>query len=324
MKRTWMILVAAACCAIHPALGQSYPAKQVRLLIPYSAGGPTDLLARAIAPKLADALGQPVVVENRLGAGGGVAMDAVAKAPPDGYLIGIGLTGTNSINPHLYAKLPYDPLKDFAPITPIVSYVNVLVVGAGVQAKSVADLIAQAKATPGGMAYASGGKGASNHLSGELLRVITGAPLLHVPYKGNGPAMVDVIAGNVPFMFEILGSALPQIRAGKIRALAVTSGRRSQFAPDIPTMKESGIAGYDEVGSDLWMGVFAPAGTPKAVVDRLNAEILKAMRSPEVVERVKGYAYDVWTATPEDFAAHLRVDHQKWGRVVKQAGIVPE
>jgi tripartite-type tricarboxylate transporter receptor subunit TctC len=324
MKRTWMILVAAACCAIHPALGQSYPAKQVRLLIPYSAGGPTDLLARAIAPKLADALGQPVVVENRLGAGGGVAMDAVAKAPPDGYLIGIGLTGTNSINPHLYAKLPYDPLKDFAPITPIVSYVNVLVVGAGVQAKSVADLIAQAKATPGGMAYASGGKGASNHLSGELLRVITGAPLLHVPYKGNGPAMVDVIAGNVPFMFEILGSALPQIRAGKIRALAVTSGRRSQFAPDIPTMKESGIAGYDEVGSDLWMGVFAPAGTPKAVVDRLNAEILKAMRSPEVVERVKGYAYDVWTTTPEDFAAHLRVDHQKWGRVVKQAGIVPE
>jgi tripartite-type tricarboxylate transporter receptor subunit TctC len=193
-----------------------------------------------------------------------------------------------------------------------------------VQAKSVAELVAQAKAAPSGMAYASGGKGASNHLSGELLRVITGAPLLHVPYKGNGPALVDVMSGNVAFMFDILGSALPQIRSGKVRALAVTSAKRSEFAPEIPTMKESGVAGYDEAGSDLWMGVFAPAGTPKAVVDRLNAEIVRAMRSPDVAERVKGYAYEVWTLSPEDFAAHLRTDNAKWGRVVKQAGITPE
>lgn len=307
-----------------PVWGQAYPSKPVRLLIPYAAGGPTDVLARVIAPKLSESIGQPVIAENRLGAGGGVAMDAVAKAAPDGYLIGIGLTGTNSINPHLYAKLPYDPLKDFAPVTPIVSYVNVLIVGPGVQAKSVAELVAQAKAAPGGMAYASGGKGASNHLSGELLRVITGAPLLHVPYKGNGPALVDVMSGNVAFMFDILGSALPQIRSGKVRALAVTSAKRSEFAPEIPTMKESGVVGYDEAGSDLWMGVFAPAGTPKAVVDRLNAEIVKAMRSPDVAERVKGYAYEVWTLSPEDFAAHLRTDNAKWGRVVKQAGITPE
>jgi tripartite-type tricarboxylate transporter receptor subunit TctC len=325
MRRLTAALAAAgACLMAGHALGQAYPAKAVRLLIPYSAGGPTDLLARAIAPKLAEAFGQSVVVENRLGAGGGVAMDAVAKAAPDGYLIGVGLTGTHSINPHLYAKLPYDPLKDFTPITPIVSYVNVLVVNAAVQARSVAELVAQAKASAGGMAYASGGKGASNHLSGELLRVVTGAPLVHVPYKGNGPAMTDVIAGNVPFMFDILGTALPQIRSGKVRALAVTSAKRSQYAPEIPTMKESGVAGYEEAGSDLWMGVFAPPATPRPVVDRLNAEIVKAMHAPDVAERVKAYAYDTWTLSPEEFAAHLRIDNAKWGRVVKQAGITPE
>lgn len=322
-----MLRFAAALAALMlaaQAAAQGYPSRPLRMLVPYSAGGPTDLLARALAPKISESMGQPVVVENRLGAGGSIAMDAIAKGAPDGYLIGIGLTGTHAINPHLYAKLPYDPLKDFTPITPIVSYVNVLIVGQGVPVKNVAELVAYAKANPNKVAYASGGKGASNHLSGELLRVVTGAPMVHVPYKGNAPALTDVIAGNATFMFDILTTALPQVRSGRVRALAVTSAKRSQYAPDVPTMKEAGVDGYEEAGSDLWMGIFAPPGTPKPIADRLYAEIVKAMNAPEIVERVRGLAYDIWTLTPEEFAAHLRTDHVKWGKVVKAAGIVPE
>lgn len=322
-----MLRFAAALAAFMlaaQAAAQPYPSRPVRMLVPYSAGGPTDLLARALAPKMSESMGQPVIVENRLGAGGSIAMDAIAKGAPDGYLIGVGLTGTQSINPHLYAKLPYNPLKDFTPITPIVSYVNVLIVGQAVPVNNLAELIAYAKANPNKVAYASGGKGASNHLSGELLRVLTGAPMVHVPYKGNAPALVDVISGNATFMFDILTTALPQIRSGKVRAVAVTSAKRSQYAPDVPTMKEAGVAGHDEVGSDLWMGIFAPPGTPKPIADRLYSEIVKAMNAPELVERVRGLAYDVWTLKPEEFAAHLRTDHAKWGKVVKAAGIVAE
>ena len=324
--RTMLRLAAALAASMLAAqvAAQTYPSRPVRMLVPYSAGGPTDLLARALAPKMSESMGQPVIVENRLGAGGSIAMDAIAKGAPDGYLIGVGLSGTQSINPHLYAKLPYNPLKDFTPITPIVSYVNVLIVGQAVPVNSVAELIAYAKANPNKVAYASGGKGASNHLSGELLRALTGAPMVHVPYKGNAPALVDVISGNATFMFDILTTALPQIRSGKVRALAVTSAKRSQYAPDVPTMKEAGVEGHDEVGSDLWMGIFAPPGTPKPIADRLYAEIVKAMNAPELVERVRALAYDVWTLKPEEFAAHLKTDYAKWGKVVKAAGIVPE
>ena len=298
----------------------AYPSKAIKWLIPFSAGGPTDVLARAIAPKLSEALGQPVVVENRVGAGGSLAMDTVAKAAPDGYTIGMGHTGTQAINPHIYAKLPYDPLKDFSPITPVVSYVNVLVVNANVPAKTVGELVAYAKANPNKVSFASGGTGATNHLSGELLKGLTGAPMLHVPYKGSAPALVDVIAGNATCMFDILVTSLPQIRGGKVRALAVTSNKRSSYAPDIPTMVEAGVQGYGEAGSDLWFGVLAPAGTPKPVVDRLNAELVKAMRTPEVSERIRAQAYDTWTLSPEEFTAFLRTDYAKWGKVVKLSG----
>ena len=311
----WMLALAAP-----QAFAQGYPNRPLRWLIPFSAGGPTDVLARAIAPKLSEALGVPVIVENKLGAGGSLALDAVAKAAPDGYTIGMGHTGTQSINPHIYAKLPYDPLKDFAPITPVVSYVNVLVVNPNVPVKTVAELVAYAKANPDKISFASGGTGATNHLSGELLKAITGAPMLHVPYKGSAPALVDVIGGNATCMFDILVTSLPQVRAGKVRALAVTSATRSQYAPEIPTMRESGVEGYEEAGSDLWFGVFAPAGTPKAIVDRLNAELVKAMKAPEVAARIRVQAYDAWTLTPEEFAAFLRVDYARWGRVVKFAG----
>lgn len=314
------VAAAALWCAAGQAFAQSYPNKPIRWLIPFSAGGPTDVLARAIAPKLGDALGVAVIVENKVGAGGSLAMDAVAKAAPDGYTIGMGHTGTQAINPHLYSKLPYDPLKDFAPVTPVVSYVNVLVVNPNVPARTVAELVAYAKANPDKVNFASGGNGATNHLSGELLKALTGAPMVHVPYKGSAPALTDVIAGNVTCMFDILVTSLPQIRAGKVRALAVTSAARSPYAPDIPTMRESGVQGYEEAGSNLWFGVFAPAGTPRAIVERLNAELIKALRTPEVSERIRAQAYDVWTLTPEEFGAFLRSDYAKWGKVVKIAG----
>ena len=325
MTSSWRrIATLALVLAAGAASAQNYPNKPIRWLIPFSAGGPTDVLARAIAPKLGESLGVAVLVENRVGAGGSLAMDAVAKAAPDGYTIGMGHTGTQAINPHLYAKLPYDPLKDFAPITPVVSYVNVLVVNPNVPAKTVAELVAYAKANPGKANFASGGNGATNHLSGELLKALTGAPMVHVPYKGSAPALTDVIAGNATCMFDILVTSLPQIRAGKVRPLAITSSKRSPYAPDIPTMKEAGVTGYDEAGSDLWFGVFAPAGTPKPVVDRLHAELVKALATPEVSERIRAQAYDTWTLAPEEFAAFLRTDHAKWGKVVKLAGAKAE
>jgi len=326
MKTTLIRTALAAVLALTAgaALAQPYPNKAIRWLIPFSAGGPTDVLARAIAPKLGEALGQAVVVENRVGAGGSLAMDTVAKAAPDGYTIGMGHTGTQAINPHIYAKLPYDPLKDFAPVTPVVSYVNVLVVNPNVPAKTVGELVAYAKANPDKVSFASGGTGATNHLSGELLKALTGAPMLHVPYKGSAPALVDVIAGNATCMFDILVTSLPQIKGGKVRALAVTSNKRSGYAPDIPTMVEAGVQGYGEAGSDLWFGVFAPAGTPKPIVDRLNAELVKALRTPEVSERIRAQAYDTWTLTPDEFTSFLRTDHAKWGKVVKLSGAKAE
>ena len=306
------------------ATAQPYPNRPIRWLIPFSAGGPTDVLARAIAPRLSESLGVPVVVENRVGAGGSLAMDTVAKAAPDGYTIGMGHSGTQSINPHLYAKLPYDSLKDFAPITPVVSYVNVLVVNPKVPAKTIAELVAFAKANPDKVNFASGGVGATNHLSGELLKSLTGAPMQHIPYKGSAPALADVMGGSATFMFDILVTSLPQIRSGKVRALAVTSSKRSAYAPEIPTMRESGLEGYEEAGSDLWFGVFAPAGTPASIIERLQSELVKALKSADVAERIRAQAYDVWTLAPDEFAAFLRTDHARWGKIVKASGAKAE
>ncbi len=314
----------AAEAQMPAAAAPGYPNKPVRWLIPFASGGPTDVLARAVAPKLSESLGVQVLVENRPGAGGGIAMEALARSAPDGYTIAMGHTGTQAINPHIYAKLSYDPLKDFSPITPLVSYVNVLVVNPQVPVRTVAELIEYARANPGKVAFASGGIGATNHLSGELLKFISGAPMVHVPYKGSAPALVDVMGGNVAAMFDILVTSLPQIRSGKVRALAVTSDRRSEYAPDIPTMRESGVPGYSEAGSDLWFGVFAPANTPRPIVERLHAELVKAMDSAEVKERMRLQAYSRWTLRPEAFSEFLRTDFEKWGRVVRSAGIKAE
>ena len=303
------------------AQAQAYPSRPIRWLIPFSAGGPTDVLARAIAPKLSESLGVPVLVDNRVGAGGAISMEALAKATPDGYTIGVGHTGTQSINPFIVANLPYDSQRDFSPITPMVSYVNVLVVNPAVPVRTVAELADWAKANPDKATFASGGIGTTNHLSGELLKSVTGAPFVHVPYKGSGPALVDVMAGNVTCMFDILVTSLPQIRNGKIKALAVTSAQRSPYATDIPTMTESGVPAYSDAGSDLWFGVFGPAALPKDIIERLQREFVKALGTAEVQEKIRAQAYTIWTTSPEEFAGFLRTDRQKWERVIRSAAL---
>jgi tripartite-type tricarboxylate transporter receptor subunit TctC len=299
-------------------------AKAVRWIVPYAAGGPADALVRAIAPRLGEGLGVSVVVDNRGGAGGSLGMEQLAKAAPDGTTIGLGGTGTHSLNPYIQANIPYDPLKSFEAITPIVSYVNVLVVNSGIPVQSVGELVAYAKANPNKVTFASGGTGASNHLAAELLKTVTGAPIVHVPFRGSGSAMIDVIAGHVTCMFDILVTALPQIRAGKVRALAVASAKRSPFASDIPTMAESGVDGYTQAGNEPWFGVFAPSGTPRSTVDRLNAELRKAINSQGLAEVLRAQCYDAWTLDPDAFLAFIRDDHDKWGKVVKAAGIKAE
>ena len=314
--------VTAALLMMSAAAGaQQWPAKPLKWIVPFPPGGPTDTLSRAVAIKLGEALGQPVVIENRGGAGGGVGMDALSKSTPDGYTIGLSTTGTHAINPALYgAKIPYDAIKDFTPLTLAVSYVNILVINPNHPAKNVRDLVAFAKAHPGKVSFGSAGNGASNHLSGEVLKTLTGAPMQHIPYKGSAPALTDVMAGNITFMYDVLNTGLTQVKAGRVTALAVTSAKRSPFAPDVPTMEEAGVPGYSSAGSDLWFGIMGPAGIPKPIVAKLNAELIRVMRSPEVRERVRGQYFDPYTSTPEEFAAVIKTDLEKWGKIVRASG----
>ncbi|HZQ72612.1 MAG TPA: tripartite tricarboxylate transporter substrate binding protein [Burkholderiales bacterium] len=302
------------------ALAQ-YPAKPIRWIVPFPPGGPTDTFSRPVAQKLSEIVGQPVIIENVGGAGGSLGVDRIAKSEPDGYTLGLATTGTQTINPHLYGKrLAYDALKDFTDLTLAVRYVNLLIVNPRVPAKSVAELVTYAKANPGKVTFGSAGNGSSNHLSGEVLKYVTGAPMTHVPYKGSAAALTDVIAGNITCMFDILVTALPQAHAGHVRALAVTSATRSPFAPDIPTMEESGIKGYSDAGADLWFGIIAPAGLPRPVTARLNGALVQALRSPDIRQRLSAQAFEPWTSTPEEFARVIRSDYEKWGRIVKASG----
>jgi len=308
-------LISGACHA------QGYPSKPVRWIVPFPPGGSTDGFSRPLAAKLAELLGQPVVVENIGGAGASIGSDRIAKSTPDGYTIGLATTGSHAINPHIYgAKLPHDTIRDFTHITLAVSYVNVLVVNPNVPAKSVTELIAYAKANPGKVSFGSAGNGSSNHLSGEVLKVLTKAPMEHIPYKGSGPAMTDVMAGNITFMFDVLITSIPQMNAGRVRALAVTSAKRSPYVPEVPTMDESGVPGYNEAGSDLWFGIVGPAGIPRPVVQKLNQTLIEALRSPDMRQRIRIQAFDLWTSTPEEFTAVLKSDHAKWGKIVRAAG----
>ena len=297
------------------AFAQAYPTKPVRWIVPFPPGGPLDISARVIAQKME--LGQPVVVENKPGAGGNVGGILVAQSEADGHTILMGAVSTHGINPHLYRSLGYDPHKQLAPITQVLQVPNILILNADLPPKSVGELIAYAKARPGKLNVGSGSNGSIGHLSAEMFRSLAGIDWVHVPYAGGAPAMNALIAGETQLMFDNLASALPQIKAGKVRALAVTTAKRSTHVPDLPTVIESGLPGFDMA---TWWGVFAPAGTPKPIVARLHAEITKAMKSPEAVERFAAMGATVIGDTPDEFAAFVKAEHAKYGPVVAASG----
>jgi tripartite-type tricarboxylate transporter receptor subunit TctC len=302
------------------AFSQPYPTKPIRLLVSYPAGGGADAMARLIAPKLGEFLGQPVVVENRGGASGTIAADQVAKSSPDGYTLMLDALN-HAVNPSLYPKLPYDPVHAFVPVTLLVQFPNILVVHPAFPVNSVDELIKKAKAEPGKIAFASSGNGSAQHLAAELFRQRAGLDMVHVPYKGGGPALIDVMAGQVPLYFGNMASALPHVKNGKLKAIAVTSGKRSAAVPDLPTVAESGLPGYQVYE---WNAIFAPAGTPPAIVQRLHAEIAKAVVLPDVRDRIATLGGEIVASTPAETATWLREQMATWARVVKAGNIKPE
>jgi len=311
-------IFAVLLCASAPlAYAQDYPSKPVKMVVPFPPGGTTDILARAVGQKLSESWGQQVVIDNRPGAGGNIGTDIVAKSAADGYTLLMGTVGTHAINASLYGKLPFDPIKDFAPVTLVASVPNVLVVNATVDSKSVKELIALAKSKPGQLAFASSGNGTSIHLAGELFKSMTGTAMLHVPYKGSAPAITDLLGGQTNMMFDNLPSAMPHIKSGRLRALAVTSVRRSPALPDIPTIAETGVSGYE---ASSWFGVLAPAGTPKDVVAKIQGDIARALNAPEIKERLSGQGAEPVGNTPEQFAEHIKAESAKWAKVVKDSG----
>ena len=321
LTRRTMILAAAATAAAPAALNaQAFPSRSIRIVVPYAPGGGADTVARLLAPKLQDALGQTVVIDNKPGAGGVIGDDTVAKAPPDGHTLLLGAFA-HAVNPSLLPRMPFRTPDDFAPVSLLVVVPDLLVVTPSLPAQSVADLIALAKAQPGKLSYGSAGNGTAQHLAAELFKARTGADIQHVPYKGGGPALVDVAAGHVQMLFGNMSSALPQAQAGRVRAMAVTSPKRSPAAPDVPTIAESGVPGYDMYE---WNALLAPAGTPAAVIARLQQEAAKALRLPDVVARLATLGAEPVGSTPEAFAAFLRTELAKWADIVKTAGIKVE
>jgi tripartite-type tricarboxylate transporter receptor subunit TctC len=301
----------------QPAAIDAFPTKQIRIVVPFPAGGATDIAARAIADKMGAAWKQPVVVENRGGAGGNVGSDVVAKAPADGYTLVMGVTGSHAINISLYAKMPYDPVRDFEAISQVAVVPNVIVVHPSVKAVTLKEFVALAKREPGKLDYASLGSGTAAHLGMEMFKRDAGIFLVHIPYRGSAPAVADLIGGQVQVMMDGLPSALPHVKVGRLRALAVTSQKRSPAAPDLPTIAESGYPGFY---ADAWSGLFAPRGTPKAVVDRLAAETRRILALPEVRERLAGLGAEPVGSTPAEFAAHVQREIAKWAQVVKASG----
>ena len=327
-RRSLQLALAAATLALPGwALAQTaWPAKPVRIVVPFAAGGTTDLLARAVAPELQKAFGQPFVVENKPGAGGNTAAAEVAKSAPDGYTILMGTVGTHAINVALYPKMPYDHVKDFVPITLVAGVPNVLVMNpAKAQAlgiNTVADLIKYAKANPGKLNMASSGNGTSIHLSGELFKTLTGTYMVHFPYRGSGPALMDLIGGSMDLMFDNLPSSLPQIKAGKLKALAVTSAQRSAALPDIPTIAEAAPPGskLKDYEASSWFGLLAPAGTPPEIVNRIAQESAKALNAPALKERLLAQGAIPSGMPPAEFSAFIAAETRKWAVVVKVSG----
>ena len=312
------LLFAALAFAISATVqAQAWPSKPIRYIVIFAPGGTTDILARLIAPKLSDALGQPVVVENRPGAGGNVGSEMLAKAAPDGYTIGSGTVSSHAINATLYSKLPYDPIKDFSPITMLATLPNMLVVHSSLGVNNVAELIALLKANPNKYSFGSAGNGTSQHMSGEMFKTMTGTSMQHIPYKGSGPMIPDLLAGTISMSFENITTAYPPVKQGRLKALAVTTQKRSFVAPDVPTMQEAGLAGYDITS---WQALFAPAGVPKEIIARLHAETAKALRAPDVAKRLADLGLDAGGIAPEELAAIIRNDIPRLGKVVRDSG----
>jgi tripartite-type tricarboxylate transporter receptor subunit TctC len=296
---------------------QAFPSKPLRLVVPYAAGGATDIISRAAAPEMSKALGQPVVVENRPGAGANLGAEQVARSAPDGYTLLMSASSLHGITPFLYTRLTYDPNKDLAPVIVLASFANVLVVHPNVKANSVKELIELAKAQPGKLTCASSGSGSTIHMSCEMFKQMLGLNIVHVPYKGSGPAVADLMGGHVDIMFDNIPSAITHVRSGKLRALATTGPKRAATLPDLPTMVEAGVPGYE---STAWFGIAVPAGTPKPVIDRLHAAGMEATKAPDFVKRVNELGYDIVGSTPEEMAQMIQDEVKRWGPIVKESG----
>jgi tripartite-type tricarboxylate transporter receptor subunit TctC len=320
LKLVVSLLAAALSCAALPALAE-YPDKPVKIIVPYPPAGTTDILARLIAQRLSERMKQPFVIENRPGAGGAIGSVAVAKSPADGYTLLMATVNSHGINSALFKNLPYDAVKDFAPITIVGSTPNVLMVNPSVPAKTLAELLALARAKPGGLNFGSTSQGGSPHMSGELLKSMTGVDIAHIPYKGAGPMLIDLIGGQVQLGFDNLPSSIGHIRSGKLRAIAVTTAKRFPGAPEIPTMAESGVPGYEV---SAWFGLLAPAGTPKPVIDALYANIAAILKQPAVVKQLFDLGAEPGGNTPEAYARQIAADVEKWKKVVAATGVKAE
>lgn len=314
---TRLLCVAIGAFLATGAFAQAYPTKPIRLIVPYVAGGATDILARELAQKLQEGLGQPVVVDNKPGAGAVIGTEMVAKAAPDGYTLLLSTQASHAINSALFEKLSYDPLKDFSHVSLLGSIASILVVNTSVPVNSMSELIALAKARPGKLNFSSSGNGLAPHLSGELFKTMAGIDVVHVPYKGGGPAMLAVLAGDASFLFQLLPAALPLIKSGKVKALAVTSPKRSSVLPEMPTVSEAGLPGYELIA---WFGISAPAGTPTEIITRLNLEIVKSMKSPDLKDRLLDQGIEVYTNTPAQFSEYIKSEIINWRKVVKMSG----
>jgi tripartite-type tricarboxylate transporter receptor subunit TctC len=318
--------VSKACALVALAISaaahaQVYPSKPIRMIVAYPPGGGTDIVGRMVAQKLGETLGQNVVVENRGGASGNIGTEIAARAAPDGYTVLMGNVAPNAINVSLFRSLPFDPVADFAPVSLVASTPNILVVHPSTPARTVKEVIALARARPGTLNFASAGVGSSSHLAGELFRVLAGADIVHVPYKGAGPAMVDVLSGQVQLYFATMPAAMPHVKSGKLVPIAVTSARRSPALPELPTIAESGVAGYE---ASTWYGLLAPAHTPGPAVARLHEGILKILGEAELRERLTDQGFEPVGDSPQEFAAYIRSEIAKWGKVIRDAGIRSE
>jgi len=311
----------AALAPAQWAVAQSYPTKPIRWIVTYPPGGPTDVVARAIGAKLTEAWGQQIIIDNRAGAGGMIGTELGARAAPDGYTLLFGTSAGMTINPALQSKLPYDPVKDFAPVSLLVINPQLLVLNPTVPANSVKELVALAKAKPGQLNYASVGQGSPNHLGMELLKALTGTNIVHVPYKGTGPAITDLLGGQVQLMFNSMPTVLPLVRSGKLRALAVGSTQRISAIADIPTVAESGVPGFENV---TWYGMFAPAKTPREIVNKLNAQVVRILAEPDMAQRLSSQGAEPRSSTPDELAKFMRVEFERWAKVIKSAGVKVE